>query len=128
MNVNLTPELERFLVQFHETFCLRCSYMLAPEIIANTRDQFFSPKLAIRLDNCSLAVCPVWLDWTQPRAFDRQLQALESHPPCSFDCSVVVLYSATHFLALVPTGVVPDQGPHSFAFSCQATTDPIEEV
>jgi site-specific recombinase XerD len=62
--------------------------MLAPEIVANPRDQFFSPKLAIPLDNGSLAVDPVWLDGTQPRALDRQSQAPESHPTCSFDCGL----------------------------------------
>src|SRR5215216_19975 len=102
--------------------------MLAPEIHANSLDQFFSRKLSLRLDNSSLSMHPMRLNWIQPRTLDRQSLSKYSHPTFSLHPLVVLLDPSAHFLTFVPGGIVPDQHQHSLAFLSQLPTDPFKEV
>src|SRR5215510_15901464 len=102
--------------------------MLAPEILTNSIDQFFSHQLACRLDNGALAVYPMRLDRIQPRAFDWQPQDEDSHPAFSLHSLIMPFDPATHFPALVPGGIVPDQDQHPFAFFSQLPNYPFQEV
>src|SRR5215216_29937 len=102
--------------------------MLAPEILANSIDQFFSRQLSTWLDNGPLSMYPVRLNRCQPRALDRQPQGKYSHPASSLHSLVVLLDPTQHFLALVPGGVVPDKCQHPLAFFSQLPTDPFKEV
>lgn len=102
--------------------------MLAPEIVTDSFYQFFSRQLSLWLDNRSLAVYPMRLDWIQPRAFDWQSQSKYPHPAFSLHSLIVLLDPTPHFLALVPTGIVPDQNQHPFAFFSQLPNYPFKEV
>ena len=102
--------------------------MLAPEIVANSFDQFFSCKLSLRLYYSLLPMYPMRLDWIQPRALDWQSVSKYSHPAFSLHPLVVLLDPSTHFPALVPGGIVPHQHQHSFAFFSQPPTGPFKEA
>jgi len=102
--------------------------MLAPEIVANSFDQFFSCKLPLWLYHRLLPMYPTRLNWIQPRTLDWQSVSKYSHSAFSLHPLVVLLDPSTHFLALVPGGIVPDQHQHSFAFFSQPPTDPFKEV
>lgn len=102
--------------------------MLAPEILANSFDQFFSRKFSLRLYYCSLPMYPMRLDWIQPRTLDWQTQSKYSHSAFTLYSLVVLLDPTPHFPALVPSGIVPDQHQHPFAFFSQLPTDPFKEV
>src|ERR1051325_796801 len=98
--------------------------MLAPEILANSIDEFFSRKLSLRLYNCSLPMHPMRLNWIQPRTLDRQPQGKYSHPAFSLHSFVVLLDPTQHFPALMPGGIVPDKYQHPLAFFSQLPTGP----
>lgn len=102
--------------------------MLTPEILANSFDQFFSRQLSLRLDNCSLTMYPMRLNWIQPRALDRQSMSKYSHPAFSLHSLVVLLDPSAHFLALMPGGIVPDQHQHPLALFSQLPTGPFKKV
>jgi len=102
--------------------------MFAPEIVANSFDQFFSRELSLRLYNCSLPMHPMRFDWIQPRTLDRQSQGKYSHSAFSLYSLVVLLDPTPDFLALVPSGIVPDHHQHPFAFFCQLPNYPFKEV
>lgn len=102
--------------------------MLTLEILTNSIAQFFSHQLASRLDNGSLAVYPMRLDRIQPRAFDGQPQNEDAHPAFSLHSLIMPFAPLTHFPALVPGGIVPDQHQHPLAFCSQLPRDPFQEV
>lgn len=102
--------------------------MFAPEIVADSFDQFLCCELSLRLDDRSLPMYPMWFDWIQPRTFDRQSQDKYSHSAFSLYSLVVLLDPAPHFLTLVPSGIVPDQYQHPFAFFSQLPNCPLKEV
>src|ERR1051325_3397789 len=74
--------------------------MLAPEILANSTGQFFSRHLSIRLDNGSLPMYPMRLNWIQPRALDRQSLSKYSHPSFSLHSLVCCLIQLRTFWLL----------------------------
>jgi hypothetical protein len=102
--------------------------MLAPEIFANSIDQFFSSELSLRFYNCSLAVHPMWFYRIQPRTLDRQSQGEYSHPAFLFRFLVVLLDPDSYFLALMPSSIVPDKRQHLLAFSSQILADYLKEI
>lgn len=102
--------------------------MLAPEVVANSINQFFSRKLSVRLDNGALAVYPMRLDGIQPRAFDRQPQDQYSHSAFLLYSLVMLLDPSAHFLAFMPSGIVPDKRQHSLSFFSQLPADPLDEI
>ena len=102
--------------------------MLAPEIVANSFDQFFSCKLPLWLYHRLLPMYPTRLNWTQPRTLDWQSVSKYSHSAFSLHPLVVLLDPTSHFPALVPGGIVPDRHQHPLAFFCQLPTDPFEEI
>src|SRR5215216_965082 len=102
--------------------------MLALEILANPLDQFSCRQLSTWLDNGPLPMYPMRLNWIQPRTLGRQPQGEYSHPAFSLHSLVVLLDPTQHSLALVPSGIVPDQHQHPLAFFSQLPTDPFKEI
>lgn len=102
--------------------------MLTSKIIANSTDQFISRKLALRLHNSPLAMHPIRLNRIEPRAFDWQTHYYNSGTSLWLCFAIVSLYPATHFLRLVPSGVVPNKHQYLLAFLSQALIDPLEEI
>lgn len=102
--------------------------MLAPEIFANSLDQFFSRQLSLRLYYCSLTMYPVRLNWIQPWTFDRQSQGQYSHSSFLLHSLVVLLDPSTHCLTFVPGGIVPNEHQHPLAFFTQLPANPLKEI
>jgi hypothetical protein len=81
--------------------------------------KLISAQKTLRLDHVSLAVDPLGLNSIEPRTLFRQKAG---HYPYSSSATIVVFDSAvvgsdpaSHFMALMPTGVVPEQEQGLFA-------------
>lgn len=69
--------------------------MLAPEILANSIDHFFSRKLSLWLYNGSLTMYPMRLNRIQPRTLNQQSHGKYSHPSFSLPSLVVIFDKAS---------------------------------
>jgi hypothetical protein len=104
-------------------------FMSTAESGTNSLGQFVHGQAAIRFENAALGVEPLGFDGIEPGTLDGQSANQQANAlPGAFDPPVVFMQPLTHRLALMPGGVVPDQGQDALAEGLGLVTQPVQKI
>lgn len=95
----------------------------------NSVSQGLFGKRSIRFNNPALPVRPLGFNRVEPRAFDGQITNQDANTFSSpFDGTVMFSNPATHSLAGVPTGIVPNHGQNRLAQCLDFLAAPLQKL
>src|SRR5512134_3673591 len=101
--------------------------VLAVEVGADPFTQFGLGQEVLRFNDRALGMNPVRLNPIQPRALNRQWTDHNPHAVGLRGLTVMNANPAAHFLAPMPTSIVPYQQQGSLALSPQWFAEPAEK-